>query len=743
MYADIIVDISHEKVDRPFQYRVPPSLEESIDIGSRVIVPFGKGNKNIMGYCIGFSDKPEYDPIKIKDILEVNEIIGTSEVYSIKLANFLRCRYGTTMIQALKTVLPVKATIKSIVKKTIIANIDKAKLDEYYEQIKNKKNQLARIRLVELLLEKDEISYSEITNNHKIAPTTIKSLERDGIIKILSEVQYRNPVNIEKSIDKALFLSEKQQNIIDEIAKDRENGQCGKYYIHGITGSGKTAVYIELIEEVIKNNQQAIVLIPEISLTYQTLNRFYARFGDKVSVMNSNLSAGERYDQIRRAREKEISIIIGPRSALFVPFSDIGLIIIDEEHEGSYKSDLSPKYHAIEVAEEIARLHKASLVLGSATPSIDSYYKVEKGEYRLFELKERLTGGVLPEVSVVDLREELKNGNRSIFSLELQDKIKDALNANEQIILFLNRRGYTGFISCRSCGNVIKCKHCSVSLSEHRDGRLYCHYCGYSEIKPKTCPECNSKYISGMNVGTEQIEERVLQMFPKARCLRMDADTTKTKGSYEKILGAFDRKEADILIGTQMIVKGHDFPNVTLVGIIAADLSLGFADYKSSEKTFQLLTQAAGRAGRGTKPGNVVIQTYKPEHFCIQCAKNHDFSSFYKGEMEYREFMNYPPISHMLAIQLFSRDEKSIDLCAKDLVDYMQMIVKEKDGVLILGPTKAIIYKIKDVYRYVIYIKANSYNKLLYFRELLEKRKIDKGFVKETMQFDFNPANMF
>lgn len=744
VYADIIVDISHENLDRIFQYCIPEELAESVRVGCQVMVPFGKGNRQITGYCIGISYETDYDPEKIKDILSIKEKSTSMESKQILLADFLKRRYGVTMIQALKTVLPVKQTVESVTRKRVYRRKSLEELKEYYYSIKDSKKYKTRERLVGALLEEDGILCERLFHEFQVTMNVIKALENAGYISIRVENQYRNPVNVQKVEKPEFELSPEQRYIVDTVIGDWDAGKQQGYYLHGITGSGKTAVYIELIAETLKHGKQAIVLIPEISLTYQTLRRFYARFGNQVSVMNSTLSQGEKFDQMRRAMDGDIQVIIGPRSALFTPFPDLGLIIIDEEHETSYKSELSPKYHAREVAEELARIHGASLLLGSATPSIEAYYQVKQGKYKLFQLEKRLTGGSLPSVAVVDLREELKMGNRSIFSYQLQEKLKERLIKKEQSILFLNRRGYSSFISCRSCGHVMRCPHCSVSLSQHQNGKLTCHYCGYTIPGVKLCPECGSKYIAGFNVGTQQIEEKLKEMYPGIRVLRMDADTTKTKESYERILSAFAAEEADVLVGTQMIVKGHDFPRVTLVGVLAADLSLSFGDFRSAERTFQLLAQAAGRAGRGELPGEVIIQTYQPEHYSVQYAAQHDFEGFFAEEMHFRELMQYPPVGRMMAIQFFGDKEPRVKALAEDFCDYLKFLTKDKQWqIQVLGVSQAAIAKIKDVYRYVIYVKADRLEPLIILKNLLEKRKITKHSGQEIIQFDFDPVNMF
>ena len=440
----------------------------------------------------------------------------------------------------------------------------------------------------------------------------------------------------------------------------------------------------------------------------------------------------------------EIDVIIGPRSALFTPFADLGVIVIDEEHEGSYKNESMPKYHAREVAQELARIKNACVVLGSATPSLESYYKAQRGEYRLYTLSQRLTGGTLPSVEIADLRQELRNGNRSILSERLQELVQDRLSKGEQAILFLNRRGVAGFVSCRSCGEVIKCPHCDISLSLHRNGRLVCHYCGYERPGVKECPSCGSPYISGFRAGTEQIEEHLKIRYPGARVLRLDADTTARKGSYDRILSSFANREADILVGTQMIVKGHDFPGVTLVGILLADLSLYAGDYRAAERTFQLLTQAAGRAGRGDVPGNVVIQTYQPENYAVQYASEQDYEGFYNEEMRYRSLLLYPPAAHMLCVQLQSENEDAAEGLAGTL---RELFVRDDPEALVIGPAKGSLTKIRDQYRYVIYIKDVNYDKLIRCKDRAEAFiayliRIGKD-PQVQVQFDFDPVSPF
>ena len=534
-----------------------------------------------------------------------------------------------------------------------------------------------------------------------------------------------------------LPMSRVQQAVVDGIRKEWE-GQNRPCLIRGVTGSGKTLVYMELMERVLKEGKQVIVLIPEIALTYQNVERFCARFGTRVTVVNSRMTPSERADQMERARRGEVSIMIGPRSALFAPFPDLGLIVIDEEHETSYKSEVTPRYHARETAVRRAGLEHAHVVMGSATPSVDASYACETGAYALFRMDARYGNAALPSVWIADMREELQMGNRSILSGKLREEIEKRLEKKEQVVLFLNRRGYAGFVSCRACGHVMKCPHCDVSLTAHNNGKLVCHYCGYETPQVHACPSCGSPYIGGFRAGTQQIEQNVKKLFPKARVLRMDGDTTKTKNSYEEILSAFAAGEADILIGTQMIVKGHDFPNVTLVGALAADLSLNAVDYRAGERTFQLLTQAVGRAGRGEKPGMAVIQTYHPEHYSIQTAAEQDYGAFYEKEMDYRRLMGYPPAAELLAIHGAGEDEAHLTQAMEYIRRYLIRIRGNRE-VQIIGPASEAVSKINDLYRMAVYVRAPQEEVLAELREKLERYiEINKGFRTVYLQFDFS-----
>lgn len=732
--AKVIINISHESVDRPFTYIIPDSLKERVNLGTAVWVPFGAGNTLKKGYVVELTDNTDLAPEKLKAIAEVSDKDISLSDKRIALAAWMKRNYGSTMIAALKTVIPVKEKVKESVKKTVIR---KKTPEEIADYITGNKSKTAQLRLLNALIDEERIPKSILDDKLHIAPGAYKKLTELGFIEIEEERIVRGSVNLNVSHDSHMNLSPAQREIVDTVKSDFDNDVHKTYLIHGITGSGKTEVYMQIIDDVIKRGRQAIVLIPEISLTYQTLMRFYKRFGDRVCVMNSTLSKGEKYDIYRQAIEGEVDIVIGPRSALFTPFNNLGVIIIDEEHEGTYKSETMPKYHARETAIELARMSNASVILGSATPSIDSYYRAKTGEYKLFTLTERLTGNQLPNVIVSDLRKELREGNRSILSRDLQKLMEDRLHKNEQIMLFLNRRGMAGFVSCRACGFVVKCPHCDVSLSLHRNGKLVCHYCGYITDNYKNCPQCGSKYILGFKAGTEQVEEIVQKMYPKARTLRMDADTTKKKESYEEILSRFLDHEADILIGTQMIVKGHDFKNVTLMGVLAADMSLFAADYRAPEKTFDLLTQAAGRAGRGDKPGDVVIQTYQPDHYAISFSVDQNYEGFYEEEIGYRDLMDYPPAAHMLSVLVTGADEKACEALAANLVKG----IREHFKILVIGPASATVSKINDIYRQVFYLKHKSYDALVQIKDFLEEALSSRKQFKESVFFDFDPQN--
>lgn len=737
IYADIIIDISHEKLDRSFQYKVPKNLEQEIKAGMVVSIPFGNGNRMRKGYVVGFSHTPAFPPDKIKEIHGICSNEDTTESRMMALAAWMKEQYGSTMIQALKTVLPIQESVRAKEKRKIVLNIEKEEAEGILEELSHTRYK-ARERLLRAVLESADgsIDYTEAVKKLGTSLSVLKYFEGRGILQVKSNEIYRTSVSSEMiSEECTVKLTEQQEDAVKKVLKGWEEKK--PVLLCGVTGSGKTQVYMELIQKTIDQGKQAIVLIPEIALTYQTVRRFYGRFGDQVSVLNSKLSQGERYDQFKRAKRGEINIMVGPRSALFTPFPKLGLIVIDEEHEPTYKSENSPRYHARETAVYRAQMEDANVIMGSATPSLEAYSRAEKGEYALVHLGSRYEERPLPEVSIVDLREELKAGNRSVLSRSLYEEIQKCLDQNEQVMLFLNRRGYAGFVSCRSCGHVMKCPHCDVSLSQHNNGKLICHYCGYEVVKPHKCPVCSSPYIGGFKAGTQQIEQVIQKNFPDARVLRMDYDTTRNKGSYESILKTFSEHQADILIGTQMIVKGHDFPHVTLVGIIAADMSLNVSDYRCAERTFQLLTQAVGRSGRGEKSGKAIIQTYHPEHYSIQAAAVQDYEEFYQEEMSYRILLDYPPASHMMAVLGACEEEERLSKGMYYIGQFIRKIYPEED-LHIIGPAAAPVGKVKDVYKQVLYLKYIDYGILVNIKNKIEKyMEINSGFRKIYIQFDF------
>lgn len=674
-YAGVIIDISADAIDRPFYYRIPEELSELLKPGMRVVVPFGQGNTKRRAYVIEVTDTVPLADERIKDLTGIDEKAKAVDGKLIELASFMAAQYGSTLNQALMTALPVKREMR---------------------RNSRRSDPVARMEEAEQFTKADE----EMT-----------------------------PL---------------QQKVTQEILSHQDRPTL----LYGITGSGKTRVYIELIRTMQKQGKQVIVLIPEISLTYQTVNELTVHLGNRVAVMHSRLSEGERFEQFEKCRKGQIDVMVGPRSALFSPFSDLGLIIIDEEHERSYCSDTSPRYDAREVAAFRCRQDNALLVLGSATPSLESYKRARDGEYTLCEMKERaVPGAKLPEIVVADMRTELAQGNRSMFSAQLYSAITDCLEKKEQIMLFLNRRGYAGFVSCRACGYVVKCPHCDVSMTAHNSwyqgqgtnrkaALLTCHYCGYKMAMPDKCPSCNSKLIAPFGTGTEKLELAVKREFPGARVLRMDADTTGSKDGHELILSRFRKHEADILIGTQMIVKGHDFPGVTLVGIVAADQSLNVPDYEAAERTYQLLTQAAGRAGRAGKEGKVVIQSYEPQHYAIQMAASRNYEDFFERELSFRHLMNYPPETGLLSIRFASDSEQLLIPAAQHIASVLTEEGKY-EGATVIGPCNAGVYKVKDIYRKFIYIKHPSRQVLLRLRqsaaELLRK---EPGGVRIYLSYD-------
>lgn len=737
MYAEVVVGISIDKLDKTFCYRIPEGFgSPDTLIGTEVIVPFGKGNRETKAFVVEVKEDTDIDRSLVKDILRKSETGVQIEGKLIKLAYWLKSNYGGTVNEALRSVLQAPRKIERIKERTVSLLKGREEAEDILREFERKKYTV-KAKILRRSIEGD-FNYESFIKEEKATASAFNSLTKDGIIEIKEELLYRKPVKTgEKNSDK-VELNVEQKGAVDKVVDDYRKGINGRYLLFGITGSGKTEVYMEIMEEVISQGKQVIFLIPEIALSFQMVERLSARFGERISIMNSRMSQGERYDQYLRAKNGDIDIIVGPRSALFTPFEHLGLIIVDEEHEGSYKSSKTPRYHAREVALYRAREESAAIILGSATPSLEAVKLASDKEIEVLMLLSRPAGAIPPEIEVADLREELKEGNKSIISRRLSELIKDRLTKGEQTILFINRRGYAGFISCRSCGEAIKCPHCDVSLTFHRPDRLVCHYCGYEEKMPDKCPKCTSPYIGTFGLGTEKVEEIVKKDFPTARVLRMDGDTTTGKNGHEAILESFKKGEADILIGTQMIVKGHDFEKVSLVGILAADLSLFLGDFRAAETTYELLVQAAGRAGRGRYRGKVVIQTYNPDHYVIQAAATGNYKDFYSKEIRYRKLGEYPPETHLLAVILFAAKAEEVSKGAEILVGFLTE--KKSESFVVNGPVWASIPKLRDIYRKIIYIKSPDRDELVRLKNLLEDYvKESSDFSKVSVQFDFEP----
>ncbi|MBQ9063141.1 MAG: primosomal protein N' [Eubacterium sp.] len=751
-YADVIVDITHEKLDRVYQYRIPDALADVIVPGTCVDVPFGRSNHLTRAYVLALSDAVDYDPAKIKEIAAVSDKGLTIESRLIRLAMWIRHRYGCTMIQALRTVLPVKEKETGRRQKQLRLAVSREEAQQLYQEAVKKKHQ-AKARLLQSLAENPVMLQTDAVKNLQVGSATIAALVRDGVLTV-SEVDAggtTGPADGSAASEEPVCgtsgpgrdgtapqLSGEQSRAVEQILNSWQETPDKPCLIEGVTGSGKTLVYMALAEKVLQAGRQVIILIPEISLSWQNVKRFRQRFGDIVTVIHSRMSRRERYQHYEKVQSGSAQIVVGPRSALFTPFTNTGLIILDEEQESSYRSEETPRYDARETAIARARIEGAHVVFGSATPSLDSACRARSGEWLYVRLTERYGNAVLPEVEIVDMRKELQAGNRSMISRTLQEQIADRLAKGQQTILFLNKRGMAGFVSCRSCGAVIKCPHCDVSLTAHRNGMLICHYCNYRTPYLTACPVCGSPHIYGFRAGTEKIEQTVKTMFPEARVIRMDADTTGGRDGHDRILKAFAAHEADILIGTQMIVKGHDFPDVTLVGALLADLSLFASDYRAAERTYQLIVQAVGRAGRGTSPGSAVIQTYNPDHYSIESAAGQDYDYFYRQELGVRELLRYPPAAHLLTIHLSCRDAARLATGAGYVKQYLARVQKNR-AVTIIGPAPEAVAKVQEYHRAVISIQGEKLEDLLQMRAFLESYiEINSGFDEIRVQYDLD-----
>lgn len=737
MIVEIIINTNVKTLNKTFDYNVPDDLEPKL--GDRVYVHFGNQKKLDEGIIIGFKDKSEY---KLKDIVKIQK--DNISENRIKLAQWMSNRYFCNLSECLKLMLPPgtgnKEESKRIKEKTLNVYSLSKTIEEIETDIENK---LIRgnkqIDVLRLLYDNYNMSLQDIEIMAKASSATVKTLVDKGYLKQSEKQIERDPFQ-EKEIQKTneLKLNIEQQDAYCSIDKP------GEYLLHGITGSGKTEIYLQLIKRELENGKTAIVLVPEISLTPQTIDRFTSRFGkEKIAVLHSKLSNGERFDQWNKIKEGKAQIVIGARSAIFAPLKELGIIIIDEEHDSSYQSESTPQYDALEIARKIADEENIKLVLGSATPDIRTYKNALEGKITLIELTKRANNARLPEVEIVDLRDELANGNHNMISTKLKNEIQKNIESKNQTILFLNRRGFSNFIMCKTCGNVIKCKRCDISMTYHKDeNKLKCHYCGLEEQVPNKCPNCGSKELKYSGSGTQKLEEEVHKLFPTASTIRMDIDTVTKKHSHEDILTKFKEDKIDILIGTQMIVKGHDFPKVTLVGVISADNALNIGDYRASEITFQVLTQVAGRAGRGEQNGKVIIQTYNPDHYAIECAKEQDFKKFYQIESKIRKTLKYPPFCDIIVLDFSSLNKHEIQRDTKKLHQYLKnRIINEKFGVLLYSPLPCPIEKINDRYRWRMIIKCiydEKMNKLL--KETLEE--FYKFKTNTRLSIKQNPNNM-
>ena len=741
MVAEVIIDTSVKSLNKTFDYEIPTDLSDKVIVGSRVFVPFGNQKNLEEGIVVKIKEMSEY---KVKEIKGLQKEQIKSEY--ISLAKWMSYRYFCNIAECLKLMLPPGRTTKDITKRVNEKTVNCFEINKSEDEIREAlDNNLIRSEkqknVLEYLLNNGKSTMSDIQLFNDASLAVVNSLVKKGFVRKEIEKVSRNPfvhkIGV-KSVD--LELTNEQQLAYNSIKNS------GEYLLYGITGSGKTEIYLQLIQKMIKQGKSSIMLVPEISLTPQTIDRFIARFGEEeIAVLHSKLSTGERFDEWNKIKDGKAKIIIGARSAIFAPAQNLGLIVIDEEHDESYQSEASPRYDSIEVAEYLCNKFNIPLVLGSATPSMREFYKAKMGKINLLTLSQRANNSTLPKVEIVDLRDELANGNKTMISCKLQEEIKKNIETKKQTILYFNRRGFSSFLMCQDCGHTFKCDRCDITLTYHKvENKLKCHYCGEEYQIPRECPQCGSKNIKYIGAGTQKLEEQIKEMFPMASTIRMDIDTVSKKNSHEIILDKFRQENINILIGTQMVVKGHHFPNVTLVGAIFADTSLNIGDFRANERTFQTLTQVAGRAGRGNDEGRVIIQTFNPENYAIQYSKTQNYDLFYSTEIGIRKQLKYPPFCDIIAIALTGNNEKNLVTFSKNIHMYLRdRVIKEKFGVLLYSPVQCPIYKIKDKYRMRILIKClydDKMHKLL--NDMLEK------FEKESKKFgskviiQVNPNNM-
>ncbi len=729
MYAEVIIDITNEAVDRAFTYRIPEGLD--LQPGDRVLVPFGRSGRKKDAYVVSILEETDLESSRIKEVCGKTEKAISVREELLRLALWMSVEYGTTRNQCLKTVLPVRSTVRKNSRRedpieSLLGNFSEnpdssprngfsGREREIVLNEEQKKAAATVIRAFRACFDGSSCPAGALSCQN---PELSNSILTDGPSCPAGASSSRNP----EFSNPALKGGPESPAGASPYQNSQQSNAVSRFLLHGITGSGKTEVYLEIMEAVLQAERQVIFLIPEISLAFQTVKRIASRFPGKVALLHSRMSAGERYEQYERCAGGSASILVGPRSAVFAPFPRLGLIIMDEEHEGAYKSETAPRYETRDVARMRAQLSGCPILYGSATPSLSIYAEAVSGNVCLLRLNRRAKeGSMLARTEIIDLRKEIRDGNRSVFSRRLHSLIEEKLGRKEQIMLFMNRRGFSSFVSCRSCGEAIRCPHCDISLTLHLDGTLRCHYCDYSLPLMKLCPSCGKPYLAPFGIGTEKLEELAKKEFPSATVLRMDADTTKNKGGYEKILGRFRAHQADILIGTQMIVKGHDFPDVTLVGLIAADMSLYAPDFRAQERTFQLITQAAGRAGRDRDGGNVIIQTYQPDHYAIRLSRTQNYELFFEKEYSFRQLLGYPPVEKLMTIQMSSGDEDFLTITAEQAVRSVSACCASHSAELI-GPLCASVYKIKDIFRKIVYIKHPSHDIIIKLRDEFTSR---------------------
>lgn len=720
MYVKVLIETRVKSNDMTFTYHVPSNVEDNLLIGKRVLVPFS--NRTVEGFVLGYDAKT--DDYEIKDIIKIidDEPVLNDEL--INLGIYMSKKYLCPLINCYQSMLPkaLKAGVKNGggIKKLLYVKLN--------DNVVNADVKVKRqVEIIDFLKDNKEVLKSSIRSKSSLG----KLIEKGIVLEYYKET-YRK---VETELDRKEILLTKEQKLVSKTIKSYLNKQLITL-LHGVTGSGKTEVYIDVVKEVVKSGKSAIILVPEISLTPQITARFKGVFKDEIAILHSSLSDGERYDEYRKIIRKEVSVVIGARSAIFAPLNNIGIIIIDEEHSESYKQENNPRYSTLDIAVERSKTHECPVILGSATPKIESYARAKKGYYQLLELPSRVNNKPLPKVSIVDMKKEIRKGN-AIFSDELRNKINDRLIKKEQVMLLLNRRGYANYLTCNNCGFVFKCPNCDITLTYHKtSGMMRCHYCGYASKKLEVCPACKEKSIKQMGVGTEKLEEKIKEEFPLAKVLRMDADATSKKGSHNKIISSFNTGEYNVLVGTQMISKGLNFPCVTLVGVINADVSLNIPNFRSSEQTFSLLDQVIGRSGRADKEGEAVIQTFNPDHYSIICASNHDYKSFFNHEMYVRKKLNYPPFCFITLIKISSKDFNYGIGEAKKISNYLRQNLKNTS---VLGPSIASVLKVNNNYNFSVILKYKKEEKLYYF--LNQIIKIYEGNAKIKVSLDFDPIN--